>query len=307
MITWGILYSKTAPLHMSQGDSVEYKRRAAILGRLQSSSVLQTVHFRVAYDTIFLNSLIVAATDDLAIDHQDGANRNAAFAQALSRFFNRGLEERVHIDVRSYLAMVGIVLNPVGLPHRPSTLIEPLIGASNSMVPRFPAVTGYNPAKSNDACPSAASEIVVESKIAPVSSLTVTTMAPGCALVLASAIPVCKADGVIKRHNIGTSVPSLDRHLRVLERGPNDLAKDCKAANVCAGEQLRPPGDSLKVVGARGLNHQQSARIQCAVKCGSQQRAFTEGLGETQGQRQGIAAAVEEVQACRGGLAAGIE
>jgi hypothetical protein len=63
---------------------------------LKPARVLQTVHFGVAYDATLLNSLIMSATDNLAVDHQDGADGNAALPKPFSRFFNCDLKEIIH-------------------------------------------------------------------------------------------------------------------------------------------------------------------------------------------------------------------
>jgi len=40
----------------------------------------------------FLHALIMPAADNLPIAHQDGANRDTAFARTFARFFNRSFE-----------------------------------------------------------------------------------------------------------------------------------------------------------------------------------------------------------------------
>src|ERR1700676_1467653 len=94
---------------------------------------------------------------------------------------------RFHI----YLALGGTVLKaPVGLKRRPSTVIGPPTGVSNSSVPRFPAVTGYRVTRLNDVWPIAGRVRVCDCNCVPVSSRIITAIFLCAAVVFPPDTPV---------------------------------------------------------------------------------------------------------------------
>ena len=94
------------------------------------------------------------------------------------------------------LASAGMVVSALfgGVKRRPSTLIRPPAGVSNSMVPRMFAVTG-NPstgsASTNDVWPLPASEMAAPGALmtVPVSLRIITGMDAVCAEMFATATP----------------------------------------------------------------------------------------------------------------------
>src|SRR5207247_9289162 len=46
-----------------------------------------------------LHALVMSAPDDFAVEHEHGADGDAAFGKPLFRFVNRGLEKWIHVEV----------------------------------------------------------------------------------------------------------------------------------------------------------------------------------------------------------------
>ncbi len=91
--------SPTAHIARRQG---RIQRRPLIISCMQPTGVLKAIHLRVENRTAILNSAVVPATCDLAVDHQDRSDRDAAFFQPDSGFFDRRFKKPVHVDVSPF-------------------------------------------------------------------------------------------------------------------------------------------------------------------------------------------------------------
>src|SRR5438034_4474432 len=77
---------------------VEHRR--AVDGRGLASGILERVHLAVQNRAPALDPAVVAATDDAAVVHEHGSNRNPALAQSLLGFFDRRADEIVSHETK---------------------------------------------------------------------------------------------------------------------------------------------------------------------------------------------------------------
>jgi hypothetical protein len=96
--------------HDDAGDFVEQSCAAAhgtggeggiqgatlINGGFQAAGIFQAVHFRMMDDAGVLHALIVPASDDLAIEDEDGADGDATGGETFFGFFEGGFKKCVH-------------------------------------------------------------------------------------------------------------------------------------------------------------------------------------------------------------------
>ena len=61
-----------------------------------ATGILKRIHFAVEYRADSLDTTVVTSTNDLPAVNNDRADRDAAFSQTLSCFFNCSVEKRIH-------------------------------------------------------------------------------------------------------------------------------------------------------------------------------------------------------------------
>jgi hypothetical protein len=61
-----------------------------------AASIFQGVHFAVQDSAVFLDATVVAATDNLAVVHNYGADRDTPFSQSGLGFVDGSLEKWIH-------------------------------------------------------------------------------------------------------------------------------------------------------------------------------------------------------------------
>ena len=76
MITFGILYNRIAPEHISHGESVVYSVAREISGS-KAARVGQTIHLRVQDRIALLDAIVVPTAHNGAINNEHGADGNA--------------------------------------------------------------------------------------------------------------------------------------------------------------------------------------------------------------------------------------
>ena len=67
----------------------------AVNGGGEPAGVFEAVHLGVVDHAAILHAAIVSASDDLAVEHEHGADGNATLGRAQSRFIDGGLEKGV--------------------------------------------------------------------------------------------------------------------------------------------------------------------------------------------------------------------
>jgi hypothetical protein len=65
----------------------------AVNSRWLPAGILQRIHLAMQYRTALLNSAVMTATDDPALEYQDRTNRDTPFIQSHLRLIHRGLHK----------------------------------------------------------------------------------------------------------------------------------------------------------------------------------------------------------------------
>jgi hypothetical protein len=76
-----LVEQRSAAAHVA-GRKRRVERAARVLARLEAARVLEGVHLRVQDGAAALHAAVVAAAYDLAVEHEHGADRDAAFGHA---------------------------------------------------------------------------------------------------------------------------------------------------------------------------------------------------------------------------------